>query len=146
VEVNASQKARMVSKIREALGGSEADKEIAVLGLTFKPQTDDMRDAPSLAILPALADRGANIRAHDPEGMDEARPLLPDSVHYSASIEEAVDGADAIVLMTEWNQYRGLDLQALRERMRGAVFVDLRNVYDRELMERAGFEYSCVGR
>jgi UDPglucose 6-dehydrogenase len=146
VEVNASQKARMVSKIREALGGSEADKEIAVLGLTFKPQTDDMRDAPSLAILPALADRGAIIRAHDPEGMDEARPLLPDSVLYSASIEEAVDGADAIVLMTEWNQYRGLDLKALRARMRGSVFVDLRNVYDRDLMERAGFEYSCVGR
>jgi len=146
VEVNASQKARMVSKIREALGGSEADKEIAVLGLTFKPQTDDMRDAPSLAILPALADRGAIIRAHDPEGMDEARPLLPDSVLYSASIEEAVHGADAIVLMTEWNQYRGLDLKALRARMRGSVFVDLRNVYDRDLMERAGFEYSCVGR
>jgi UDPglucose 6-dehydrogenase len=146
VEVNASQKARMVAKIREALGGSEADKKIAVLGLTFKPQTDDMRDAPSLAILPALADRGAEIVAHDPEGMEEAKRLLPESIHYAGSIEEATDGADAVVLMTEWNQYRGLDLAALRRRMRGDVFVDLRNVYERHLMERAGLRYSCVGR
>ena len=146
VEVNASQKARMVSKIRDALGGSEADKTIAVLGLTFKPETDDMRDAPALAILPALLDRGAIIRAHDPQGQAEARNLLPDSIHYVGSIEEAVASADAVVLMTEWNQYRGLDLKDLRERMRGTVFIDLRNVYERELMERAGFEYSCVGR
>lgn len=146
VEVNASQKARMVAKIRQALGGSEADKEIAVLGVTFKPETDDMRDAPSLAILPALADRGAAIRVHDPQGMDEARALLPGSIRYGASIEEAVTGADAIVLMTEWNQYRGLDLPALLAKMRGRIFVDLRNVYERGLMEKAGFEYTCVGR
>jgi UDPglucose 6-dehydrogenase len=146
VEVNASQKARMVSKIRQALGGSEADKTIAVLGLTFKPETDDMRDAPSLAILPALADRGAIIRAHDPEGMDEARKMLPQSIQYANHIEEAVDGADAVVLMTEWNQYRGLDLGQLRARMKGGVFVDLRNVYERELVESHGFEYTCVGR
>jgi UDPglucose 6-dehydrogenase len=146
VEVNASQKARMVSKIREALGGSEADKEIAILGLTFKPETDDMRDAPALAILPALADRGAIIRAHDPEGMKEARDLLPDSIQYMDSIEDAVANADAVVLMTEWNQYRGLDLKALRAAMRGDVFVDLRNVYERPLMERAGLRYTSVGR
>lgn len=146
VEVNASQKARMVAKIREALGGSEADKTIAVLGLTFKPQTDDMRDAPALAILPALADRGAQIRAHDPEGMGEARSLLPDSIAFAESIEAATQDADAVVLMTEWNQYRGLDLRALRARMRGDVFVDLRNVYERHLMELAGLRYSCVGR
>ena len=146
VEVNASQKARMVSKIRAALGGSEADRVIAVLGLTFKPETDDMRDAPALAILPALADRGALIRAHDPQGQPEARALLPESIHYAHSIEEAVSGADAVVLMTEWNQYRGLDLADLRSRMRGSVFIDLRNVYERGLMERAGFRYSCVGR
>jgi UDPglucose 6-dehydrogenase len=146
VEVNASQKARMVSKIREALGGSEADKNIAVLGLTFKPETDDMRDAPALAILPALADRGAIIRAHDPEGMHEARELLPESIQYMNSIEEAIADADAVVLMTEWNQYRGLDLKALRASMRGDVFVDLRNVYERPLMERAGLRYTSVGR
>ena len=145
-EVNASQKARMVSKIREALGGAEADKTIAVLGLTFKPETDDMRDAPSLAILPALADKGAIIRAHDPEGMEEARTVFPDSIHFVDNIDQAVDGADALVLMTEWNQYRGLDLGNIRKKMQGNVFVDLRNVYERELLEQHGFVYSCVGR
>ncbi|MEM9313798.1 MAG: UDP-glucose/GDP-mannose dehydrogenase family protein [Pseudomonadota bacterium] len=146
VEVNASQKARMVSKIRDALGGSEADKRIAVLGLTFKPETDDMRDAPALAILPALADRGALVIAHDPEGMDEARQLLPESIEFAETIEAAVKDADAVVLMTEWNQYRGLDLEALSAAMRGDAFVDLRNVYERSLMERAGLVYTCVGR
>lgn len=146
VEVNASQKARMVSKIREALGGSEADKTIAVLGLTFKPETDDMRDAPSLAILPALADKGAIIRAHDPEGMEEASSLLPNSIVYTNSIEEAVTGADAVVLLTEWNQYRGINLKDLRARMAGNIFVDLRNVYERDMVESHGFAYTCVGR
>lgn len=146
VEVNASQKARMVYKIREALGGSEADKTIAVLGLTFKPQTDDMRDAPALAILPALADKGATIRAHDPEGMTEAKELLPSSIEFAPSIDAAIQGADAIVLMTEWNEYRGLDLKKLKAQMKGDVFVDLRNVYEPELMAELGFNYSCVGR
>jgi UDPglucose 6-dehydrogenase len=146
VEVNASQKARMVSKIKEALGGSVADKTIAVLGLTFKPQTDDMRDAPSLAILPPLMDRGAQIRAHDPQGMEEAKLELPPGIHYADSIEDAVQGADAVVLMTEWNEYRGLDLAALKQAMNGNVFVDLRNVYEPEPMRELGFEYSCVGR
>lgn len=146
VEVNASQKARMVSKIREALGGSEADKRIAVLGLTFKPETDDMRDAPALAILPALIDRGATIIAHDPEGINEARPLLPESMEYAENINDAIQGADAVVLMTEWNLYRGLNLDDLRKAMRGDVFVDLRNVYERGLMERAGLRYTSVGR
>jgi UDPglucose 6-dehydrogenase len=146
VEVNAAQKAKMVSKIRNALGGSESDKVIAVLGLTFKPETDDMRDSPSLAILPALADKGAIIRAHDPEGVDEARSLLPDSIHYFNSIDEAIQSADAIVLMTEWNEYRGLDLNKVKEAMNGNVFVDLRNVYEKSMMEQAGFDYHCVGR
>jgi UDPglucose 6-dehydrogenase len=146
VEVNASQKARMVSKIKEALGGIVADKTIAILGLTFKPETDDMRDAPSLAILPALLDRGAIIRAHDPEGMEEARPLLPAGVQYAETIDEAVAGADAVVLMTEWNQYRGLPLKKLKSQMKGNVFIDLRNVYESALMQSHGFEYSCVGR
>ncbi|VAW65780.1 UDP-glucose 6-dehydrogenase [hydrothermal vent metagenome] len=146
VEVNASQKARMVSKIRDALGGSEAGKTIAVLGLTFKPETDDMRDSPSLAILPALTDKGATIKAHDPEGVDEAKKLLPDSIIYAPSIDEAVIDADAVVLMTEWNQYRGLDLAKLKSAMKGNVFIDLRNVYENEMMEKHGFEYTCVGR
>ena len=146
VEVNASQKARMVTKIRQALGGSEADKTIAVLGLTFKPQTDDMRDAPALAILPALADRGAIVRAHDPEGTAEARTLMPSGIDFVDTIGDALKDADAVVLMTEWNQYRGLDLSEVRSLMRGNVFVDLRNVYERRTMEDAGFTYSAVGR
>lgn len=146
VEVNSAQKARMIAKIREALGGSESGKHIAVLGLTFKPETDDMRDAPSLAILPALLDKGALVHAHDPQGMVAAAPLLPNAITYHDDMYVALEGADAVVLMTEWNQYRGLNLARVRDLMRGTVFVDLRNVYERELMIDAGFEYYCVGR
>ena len=146
VEVNASQKARMVSKIREALGGSEADKTIAVLGLTFKPETDDMRDSPSLAILPAMSDKGAIIQAHDPEGMEEAKHLLPDAINYCDSVYETFKNADAVVLMTEWNQYRALDLDKVKSLMKGDVFVDLRNVYEKDSMQKKGFKYFCVGR
>lgn len=146
VEVNAAQKARMVKKIRDALGGSEAGRTIAVLGLTFKPETDDMRDAPALAILPKLIDQGAIIRAHDPQGMTEAKPLLPDKVQYCTEVYETCAGADAVVLMTEWNEYRGLDMVRLKDVMRGNVFVDLRNVYEPAAMRSAGFSYTCVGR
>ena len=146
VEVNAAQKARMVLKIRQALGGSEAGKTIAVLGLTFKPNTDDMREAPALAILPPLLDRGAHVRAHDPKGVPEARSLLPNAVEYVADPYAALDGADALVLMTEWNEYRGLDLDEVLRRMAGRVVVDLRNVYDPAVMAARGFDYHCVGR
>ncbi len=146
VAVNAAQKLRMVVKIEQALGGSVKNKTIAVLGLTFKPETDDMRDAPSLTILPALLEQGARITAHDPEGMNEARKELPQTMEYRDTIEEAVKGVDAIVLMTEWNEYRGLDLKKLKTLMSGDVFVDLRNVYEAQQMEACGFAYSCVGR
>jgi UDPglucose 6-dehydrogenase len=146
VAVNEAQKLRMVVKIVGALGGSVAGKSIAVLGLTFKPETDDMRDAPSLTILPALLELGAKLKAHDPEGMDEARKELPDTVEYTDNIEDAVKDADAIVLMTEWNEYRGLDLDKLKSLMRGDVFVDLRNVYEKSRMKAHGFSYCCVGR
>lgn len=146
VEVNAAQKARMVSKIREALGGSEAGKHIAVLGLTFKPETDDMRDSPSLAIIPALADKGAKITAHDPQGIEEAKHQLPDTIAYVDDMYEAVRDADAVVLMTEWNQYRGLDLARVHKLMNGDVFVDLRNVYEADRMQAQGFKYTCIGR
>ncbi len=146
VEVNAAQKALMVSKIRDALGGSESDKQIAVLGLTFKPETDDMRDSPSLAILPALLDKGALVRAHDPEGVEEASKLLPEGIIYCGTVYETLENADAVVLMTEWNQYRGLDLDRVSSTMKGKVFVDLRNVYEKDLMEKHGFDYYCVGR
>ncbi|MGK0442572.1 MAG: UDPglucose 6-dehydrogenase [Pseudohongiellaceae bacterium] len=146
VEVNAAQKARMVQKIRKALGGSESGKTIAVLGLTFKPETDDMRDAPALSILPPLIDKGATINAHDPQGMHEAKELLPDSVNYCDDIYQALEGADAVVLMTEWNAYRALQLGKVKDAMAGNVFVDLRNVYEPETMKAAGFDYHGVGR
>jgi UDPglucose 6-dehydrogenase len=146
VEVNAAQKARMVKKIREALGGSEAGKTIAVLGLTFKPETDDMRDSPALAIIPNLVDKGANVQAHDPQGMDEAKLLLPGQVSYFNDVYEAAAQADVIVLLTEWNEYRGLNFERLRELMQGNAFVDLRNVYERQHVSGNGFDYYCIGR
>lgn len=105
-----------------------------------------MRDAPSLSILPALIDKGAVIRAHDPQGVQEARKLLPSSVIYCTETYETLDKADAVVLLTEWNSYRGLDLEVVRSRMKGRVFCDLRNVYVPEQMRAAGFVYVCVGR
>ncbi|NKC14661.1 MAG: nucleotide sugar dehydrogenase [Gammaproteobacteria bacterium] len=146
MHVNATQRARMVSKIRKAVGGSEAGKTLAVLGLTFKPETDDMRESPSLVILPALMDKGAIIRAHDPQGMDEARELLPHGVSYCDDSYATFEGADAVVLMTEWNAYRGLDLRRVLGLMKGNVFVDLRNVYEPEDMSELGFSYHGVGR
>jgi UDPglucose 6-dehydrogenase len=146
IEVNAAQKARMVKKIRHALGGSEAGKAIGVLGLTFKPETDDMRDAPALSILPALLEKGAAIRAHDPQGVHEARKLLPAAIEYCEDIQATVAGADAVVILTEWNQYRGLDMARVRAAMRGNVLLDLRNVHDPARMRELGFEYHGVGR
>jgi UDPglucose 6-dehydrogenase len=146
VEVNAAQKARMLKKIRAALGGNEAGKTIAVLGLTFKPETDDMRDAPALAILPTLLEKGAVVRAHDPQGAEEAKKVLPPGIDYRADIYETLTGADAVVLLTEWNAYRGLDLARVKALMRGDVFVDLRNVYEPRRMREAGFRYDSVGR
>ncbi len=145
VEANNSQKARMVKKIRDALGGSETGKTIGVLGLTFKPETDDLRDAPALSILPPLFEKGANIQAHDPQGMEEAEKLFPDFT-YVANSYEAATGADALVLMTEWNQYRALDLDRIKAAMKTPVFIDLRNVYDPVKMKEAGFQYFGVGR
>jgi len=145
VEVNAAQKARMVKKIRDALGGSEAGKNIGVLGLTFKPETDDLREAPALSILPPLLEKGAVVRVHDPQGMAEAKEMFPDFV-YDESPYDVCAEADAVVLMTEWNQYRALDLKRMKGLMRGNVFVDLRNVYDPGRMRSLGFDYVGVGR
>ncbi len=146
VEVNAATKARMVGKIRDALGGSESGKSIAVLGLTFKPETDDMRDSPALSILPVLVEKGARIRAHDPEGVEEAKKVLPQGIEYVDDPYETLDGADALVILTEWNAYRGLDLGRVKELMAGRVFVDLRNIYEPDHMRELGFAYTCVGR
>lgn len=146
VEVNAAQKARMIKKIRDCLGGSEAGKTIGVLGLTFKPETDDMRDSPSLTILPALLEKGAIIKAHDPQGMKEAAKFLPSAVQFVDSPYLACEGADALVLMTEWNQYRALDIPRIKSLMTTPLFIDLRNVYDPGTLKELGFTYMGVGR
>ena len=146
IEVNAAQRERMREKIRAALGGDVANKRIGVLGLTFKPETDDMREAPSLHVLPPLIDEGAQVRVHDPQGMEEAAARLPDSVRFCADPYAVAESADAVVLMTEWNAYRGLDLVRVRNAMCGRVFVDLRNVYEPDTMRGLGFVYCGVGR
>ena len=145
VEVNSAQKARMVKKIRDALGGSEAGKTIGILGMTFKPETDDLRDAPSLTILPALAEKGARLRVHDPVAMEDASVMFPE-FEFVKSPYAACEGADAVVLLTEWNQYRALDLKLIRSVMKKPVFIDLRNVYEPRKMKEAGFHYMGVGR
>jgi UDPglucose 6-dehydrogenase len=145
VEVNAAQKGRMIKKIRDALGGSEAGKTIAILGITFKQETDDLRDAPALTILPALHEKGARLQVHDPQGMTEAAQLFPDFV-YTENAYAACENADAVVLLTEWNQYRALDLERLKSLLNAPFFVDLRNVYEPRQMREAGFSYFGVGR
>src|SRR6195952_2852904 len=146
VAVNEARKSSMAARVMQAAGGSVPGQTIAVLGLTFKPETDDMRDPPSLPIVSRLAGDGATIRVFDPEGMEQARPLLPESVRYCADPFEAVAGADALVLITEWNEFRAMSPSRLAETMRGRVMVDLRNVYDPVAMRQAGFEYHGIGR
>lgn len=147
VEVNAAQKARMTRKIRQALGGNEGGKTIAVLGLSFKPETDDVRDAPALTIISKLIENGAHVRAHDPQAMHEAKKVLGDNrVQYFSGPYDACDGADAVVLMTEWNEYRALDLLRIKSSLKAPVFVDLRNVYRPDAMKQLGFDYYSVGR
>jgi UDPglucose 6-dehydrogenase len=146
VAVNDARKANMAMRVINACGGSVRGKTIGVLGLTFKPETDDMRDAPALSIVARLAGDGATIRAFDPEGMQQARPLLPECVTYCRDAFDAAQGTDALVLITEWNEFRALSPTRLRDTMRGRVMVDLRNVYDPAAMRQAGFDYHCVGR
>ena len=145
-EVNQNQKLRMAEKIKDLLGQDLTQKIIAVLGLTFKPETDDMREAPSLVIVPELAAAGAHIKACDPQGVKEARKLLPAGVEYMDSPYDAAKDADAVIILTEWNQFRVLDIQRIKKAMRGNLFADFRNIYDRDLLEKAGFTYIAVGR
>jgi UDPglucose 6-dehydrogenase len=146
IAVNEARKARMAERVIAACGGSVAGLVIAVLGLTFKPETDDMRDAPSLAVVPRLAEAGARLRAFDPAGMENARALLPAGIEYAAGALEAAQGADALVLLTEWNEFRALSPDRLRAAMRGDVVLDLRNVWDPAAMRAAGFRYHSIGR
>ncbi|MCS6877575.1 MAG: UDP-glucose/GDP-mannose dehydrogenase family protein [Geminicoccaceae bacterium] len=145
VQVNEARKRRMVKKIVDAMGGEVAGRRIAVLGVTFKPNTDDMRESPSLVIVPALQAEGAEIRVFDPEGRREGEKLLP-GVVWCGDPYEALTGADAVVVLTEWNVFRGLDLERARALVRRPVLVDLRNVFDPERAIRAGFAYTGVGR
>ena len=144
VAVNDQRKRAMARKVITACGGSVRGKRVALLGLTFKPNTDDMRDAPSLSIIAGLQDAGAEIIAYDPEGMEQARPLL-DGVAYAEDAYACAEGADALVIVTEWNAFRALDLARLKGLMRAPVLVDLRNVYASGVAERHGFAYSGVG-
>jgi len=145
VQVNEARKRAMGRKVLKAMGGDPRGRTVAVLGLTFKPNTDDMREAPSLSIIRALQDAGCKIRAHDPEGEEQARELLTD-VTFADDAYEAAKGADAVALVTEWDEYRSLDLKRLADAMATPVFVDLRNVYQRSAAEAAGFSYEAVGR
>ncbi|MDA5194708.1 UDP-glucose dehydrogenase family protein [Govanella unica] len=145
VSVNDTRKARMTDKVIAACGGSVAGKKIAVLGLTFKPNTDDMRDSPSLVIIPALEAAGATVSAFDPEGMHEAHKLMPGTT-YCDDAFTAMDGADALVIITEWNQFRAFDLGRVKSLMRTPVLVDLRNIYGRAHAEEAGFTYVGIGK
>ena len=135
----------MARKVVQACGGSVRGRTVAVLGLTFKPNTDDMRDAPSLDIVPSLQSAGATIVAFDPEGMGEARQLLP-HVMFAKTALEAVTGADVLVVITEWHEFRGLDPRRIKEVMRQPRIVDLRNIFNPEEMRGLGFLYEGVGR
>jgi UDPglucose 6-dehydrogenase len=144
-DINERRKKAMAARIIAACGGSVAEKTIALLGLTFKPNTDDMRESPSLAIVPALKASGAAIRAYDPEGMDEAKKLL-DGITYCSGPYEAMQGADALVIVTEWNAFRNLDLARMRQQLKAPLVIDLRNIYNPHEMAAAGFRYFSIGR
>ena len=146
IEANNNQLAKMSEKIKSALDLSNNNQKVAVLGLTFKPETDDIRESPSLSLLPDLVRAGVTIKAHDPQGLDAAKQVLPSDIIFCENMLSAIKGSDAIILLTEWNEYRGLDLNVLRRIMQGNVFIDLRNIYERETVESYGFSYFCVGR
>ena len=145
VSINDDRKKAMAARVAKALGGDLKGKTVALLGLTFKPNTDDMRDAPSLDVAPALMAAGATVQAFDPEGMHEASKLL-DGVVFRDGPYEAVEGADAVVILTEWDQFRALDLDRVKLLLKQPVMVDLRNVYRPDDMRARGFRYSSIGR
>mgnify|MGYP001765429286 CR=1 FL=1 len=143
--VNKARKKELCARVEKACGGSVAGKTVALLGLAFKPNTDDMRDAPSIDLVAGLVAAGARVTAYDPESMEQARPLMPD-VAFCADAYACVEGADALVIVTEWDAFRALDLGRIKAALRAPVVVDLRNIYRPEDMRRRGFDYSSVGR
>lgn len=144
VDINDRRKKAMADRIIQACGGSVDGKTIAVLGLTFKPNTDDMRDSPSLDIVPALIKAGATVKAYDPEGMKEAAELM-DGIDFQDNAYDTMDGADALAIITEWNEFRALDLDRMKNLLKSPVMVDLRNIYNPQEMLEAGFNYHCIG-
>lgn len=145
VEVNDNRKAELADRVERALGGSLAGKRIAVLGLAFKPNTDDMREAPSVPLIAGLQEKGATVAAFDPVALEQAGAVMS-GVDFAADAYAAAEGADGLVIVTEWDEFRALDLDRLAARLKGRVLVDLRNVYDRHEAERAGLTYFGVGR
>ncbi len=146
VAVNDARKEGLAARVAAACGGNMHGKVVAVLGLAFKPETDDMRESPALPLIHGLVARGAQVRAFDPQAMQAAKPLLPESVVLKESTVDALTGADALVLMTEWNEFRALAPARLQELMRGRVVVDLRNVFEPAPLRAAGFSYAGIGR
>ncbi|WP_294192545.1 UDP-glucose/GDP-mannose dehydrogenase family protein [uncultured Sphingomonas sp.] len=145
VAVNDNRKRAMGRKVIAAMGGDVRGKTVAILGLTFKPNTDDMRDSPAIAVIQALQDAGASVRAFDPEGHEQAKKVL-ENVQYCDGAYQTMEGADALVILTEWNAFRALDLRRVKSLLNQPVLVDLRNIYNREQVEAAGFDYTAVGR
>ena len=147
VKVNDSRKRAMGRKVLDALGGADEarGKKVALLGLTFKPNTDDMRDSPAIAVAQTLTDAGVKVAAYDPEGMEQARPLMPE-VEMVSGPYEAIEGADAVAIVTEWDAFRALDLKRVKELANAPVLVDLRNIYTPDIVREAGFTYESIGR
>ncbi|MCG8511043.1 MAG: UDP-glucose 6-dehydrogenase, partial [Rhodospirillales bacterium] len=147
VDINNKRKKAMAERVVAACGGDLAGKTVAVLGLTFKPNTDDMRDSPSLDIVPALLAAGAKLRVYDPEGMKEARELMGgEGIEWCDEAYATMPDADAVAIVTEWNEFRLLDLDRVKDLLKAPVMVDFRNIYNRQEMNDAGFEYHCIGR
>ena len=146
IEVNERMKQRSVSKVLTALGDEPSGKTVALLGLSFKPETDDMRESVAIPLVRSIIGAGASVRAYDPVAMDNARAMLPDGVEYCSDSYDAADGADVLVIVTEWNQFRSLDLDRIRSLLSRPVVVDLRNVYQPEKMREFGFKYEAIGR
>ena len=145
VSVNDQRKRAMGRRIITACGGSVRGKTIAILGLAFKPNTDDMREAPALAIVTALLDAGAKVRGYDPESMEQARPLLP-GMDFAENAYDCIEGADALAILTEWNEFRALDLKRVKTLLKAPILVDLRNIYNADEVQRYGLTYTSIGR
>ena len=146
IRSNDQQKIRMIEKIRIACDGDVSGKNLTILGLTFKPETDDIRESPALTILPKLILMGAKLTVFDPKGMSEAKKIFSKNVTFKEDGYEAIKGSDAVIILTEWNIFRGMDLKRIKKLMKGSKFIDLKNIYEPSEMQAAGFEYTCIGR